>query len=93
MADQPTGKPAAPGKGPQLGYGKIDSAKSRDIMTEVGKSKGQRNNSGDFGNGEDGATGATGEDKLERAVKELPTREREATRASTGPDAGKKYPA
>jgi hypothetical protein len=38
-------------------YGKIDDGKSRDIMTETGKSQGRQNNPGDFGNGNDGQNG------------------------------------
>ena len=44
-------------------YGKIDSSKSRDIMTETGKSQGRQNSPGDFGNGNDGENGVDLTDK------------------------------
>jgi hypothetical protein len=78
MAHPPDENTPAPGKSSDLGYGKIDAGKSRDIMAEVGKSKGQQNNSGDFGNGEDGATGATGEDKVAGTVAAVPAKEKTA---------------
>ena len=50
MANRPNENAAVPGASAAKDYGKIDSDKSRDIMTEVGKSKGKENNSADFGN-------------------------------------------
>jgi|GEM_PF-2926916 len=93
MAQPPDEKTPASGKNPELGYGKIDPGKTRDIMTEVGKSKGQQNNSGDFGNGNDGATGATGEDKLKSAVAAVPAKEKAAITTGKAADAEDDYPA
>jgi hypothetical protein len=60
MAARVHKRPGGSGAG---GYGKIDSAKSRDIMTETGKSKGLQNNPGDFGNDNDGQNGVDVKDQ------------------------------
>jgi len=44
-------------------YGPIDRARSRDITTETGKSKGRENCPGDFGNGNDGRNGVDTQDR------------------------------
>jgi hypothetical protein len=95
MANQPNETAPASSQDADRAYGKIDTEKTRDIMTEVGKSKGRRNNSGDFGNGDDGAKGATGENELESAVAAIPAKEQveAAAAASADRDSEKKYPA
>jgi hypothetical protein len=95
VTKQSNDKPAAPSRSATGGYGKVDTDASRDVMTEVGKSKGQNNNSGDFGNGNDGATAATGEDPIKSAVAAIPAKERAATAAAASAvrDSEKKYPA
>jgi hypothetical protein len=50
MANRANEDAAPPGGAPAKGYGKIDTNKEQDIMTDVGRSKGEGNNSADFGN-------------------------------------------
>lgn len=93
MAKQTHRNSAASSNAADRGYGKVDTNKERDITTEVGKSKGQENNSGDFGNGNDGETGATGEDKLKSAVAAVPAKEKAVSTAGKTADAEDDYPA
>jgi hypothetical protein len=93
VANQVNEKAPASSHDTQSEYGKVDDGKTRDIMTEVGRSKGQQNNSGDFGNGNDGETGAGRGDEGTLTVAKKSAKERAGAAARARPDADEEYPA